>query len=220
MYSIVQEMGCVNQNPLDESGNNKYEVHVLFQCLVKLYMRIMQQPDQAEQGIQLKAMMEMVQLLVIPRKCQHIIIECYFKDPALMREYSPCQTKCMYCISGVKSLTGCINCSRTCNLLISFCTGRTQSTSDLIKFVTVEKHDIFHAEDVPMRFMGPIHMFCLQLVATGIIELSICNEKKNLIGKSEFHHSNIIIKLEIVNGQAAVLINSYWEGDSNVNLIY
>ncbi len=123
IYSIVQEMRRVNQNPVDDPGNNKCAVHVSFTCLAELYLRIMQQPNPAEQGLQLKAMMEVIQLFLIPRKCQHIIFKCYFKDPASAWENSPCQTKCTCCISGVKSLTMRINCSRTRDLLISFCTG-------------------------------------------------------------------------------------------------
>ncbi len=53
MYSIVQEMGRVDRNPsTDTNGGdeilNKYEVHISFMCLVKLYARIMQHPEKTE----------------------------------------------------------------------------------------------------------------------------------------------------------------------------
>jgi hypothetical protein len=41
MYALVQEMGRVDWNPISNTGNNRYEMHLLFGCLVKMYARIM-----------------------------------------------------------------------------------------------------------------------------------------------------------------------------------
>jgi hypothetical protein len=51
MYSLVQEMGHVNRNLLEGPGDNPYEVHMSFLCLVKLYVRILQGTDPHEQAI-------------------------------------------------------------------------------------------------------------------------------------------------------------------------
>ena len=45
MYSLVQETGQVDRNPLEGPGDNRYEVHISFYCLVQLYVRIMQELD-------------------------------------------------------------------------------------------------------------------------------------------------------------------------------
>ena len=60
--------------------------------------------------------------------------------------------------------------------------------------------------------MGPIHALCLQLVAVGIIELKICNNKRNLIGKTDLLPLNVVVRLEIQQHNPAVLIATYWEG--------
>ncbi len=60
--------------------------------------------------------------------------------------------------------------------------------------------------------MGPIHAFCMQLVAKGIIELSITHKKRKSIGKSELSPCDVVIKLGVVEGIPSILIDSYWEG--------
>jgi hypothetical protein len=64
--------------------------------------------------------------------------------------------------------------------------------------------------------MGPIHALCLQLVATGILELGISDKNKNLIGKTDLTPKSIVIKLGVVNEQPSVLLDNYWEGLSLV----
>ena len=58
MYSLVQEMGRVDRNPLMLIGNNCYEVHTSFTCIVKLFVRIMQNPVAEERATQLASMWE------------------------------------------------------------------------------------------------------------------------------------------------------------------
>jgi len=51
LYSIIQEMGHVDQVPLGddvEVSPNRYEVHLSFTCAVKLYACIMQHPEKTE----------------------------------------------------------------------------------------------------------------------------------------------------------------------------
>ncbi len=86
-YSLVQEMGCVVRNQLMGTGGdgiNQYKVHILFPCLVKLYVRIMQHPDPAECAIRLASIKEVLVLLVTPNtpnKFQHNMMEKYFENP-------------------------------------------------------------------------------------------------------------------------------------------
>jgi hypothetical protein len=90
MYSVVQEMGRVDRNPLAELGDNRYKIHISFGCVVKLYARIMQHPSQNEREIQLKSMMETLAFMVIPEECQHVSMEKYFEDNSSTRVYEPC----------------------------------------------------------------------------------------------------------------------------------
>ncbi len=66
--------------------------------------------------------------------------------------------------------------------------------------------------------MGPIHALCLQLVATGILELGIADKNKNFIGKTDLTPKSIVVKLGVVNREtSAVLLDNYWEGLSLIN---
>jgi hypothetical protein len=103
MYSLVQEIGRVNRNPLEGPGDYRYEVHVSFLCPVKLYVRILQAPDPHEQAIQLESMNEVLKLLVTPNECQHVMMEKFFENPVSTRLYKSCQS--LHC--GV-DVCGCI----------------------------------------------------------------------------------------------------------------
>ena len=106
MYSVVQEMGRVDRNPLAEFGDNRYEIHISLGCVVKLYARIMQHPSQVEREIQLRSMMEVLAFLVIPEECQHVLMEKYFEDDSSTRVYEPCRTMCSKCAEYINPLTG------------------------------------------------------------------------------------------------------------------
>jgi hypothetical protein len=90
MYSLVQEMGHVDRNPLEGPGDNQYEVHISFPCLVMLYLRIMQHFDPSERDIQLSMMFNVLKLLLIPNECQHVIKAKLFENPLSSRLYHPC----------------------------------------------------------------------------------------------------------------------------------
>jgi hypothetical protein len=68
-YSIVQEMGRVDRIPIYDKSeyferNNRYEIHILFICAVKLYSQIMQHPDRTERETQMESMMSILSFLV------------------------------------------------------------------------------------------------------------------------------------------------------------
>jgi hypothetical protein len=75
MYSLVQEMGQVDRDPLAGIRDNRYEVHLSFSCAVKLFVRIMQHPDSDERFIQLASMREVLRLLITLNECQHTLME-------------------------------------------------------------------------------------------------------------------------------------------------
>jgi hypothetical protein len=67
---------------------------MLFLCLVKLYVRIMQHPNPSERAVQLASMKEVLAVTVTPIDCQHTLIKKYFEDPSLTRTCEPCGHKC------------------------------------------------------------------------------------------------------------------------------
>jgi hypothetical protein len=97
------------------------------------------------------------------------------------------------------SSTGQIHCDKLCRLLIMFATGCTRTTGALIKLIESKKDKIYHIDDVPNKMMGPIHVLCLHLVVESIIELAIADNKRNLIGKTDWSPLNTIVRL-VING--------------------
>ncbi len=74
MYSLVQEMGHIDRNPLSSVGDNCYEVHISFMCVVKFFVRSMQNPQAEERATQFASMMDVLRLLVTLNECQHLCV--------------------------------------------------------------------------------------------------------------------------------------------------
>ncbi len=144
MYALVQEMGPVDRNPLANPGDNRYEMHLSFGCLVKMYARVMQHPDPLEHPIQLLSMREVLALLVNPDKCQHNLMESYFENLASTQIYKPCRTNYSKCNEVTNPLTRHVQRARTANLLIAFCSVKMKITAALIKFIKTKQSDTFH----------------------------------------------------------------------------
>jgi len=178
MHVVVQEMGRVDRVTVTNGsiGDNRYEIHLSFNCLIALYVRIMQHPDVSERATQFAAMFEVLVVLVVPYKCQHALLEEYFANPNSTCQYTPCQSMCNFCSRGAVSLTGRINRARLCELLVGFCAGKENTTAQLVKFIKLNKTSIYHKNDVPKTIVGPIHAICLQLIAVRILELSVLSE--------------------------------------------
>ncbi len=69
MHMVAQEMGRVDRAPCTDGsdgsdGDNRYEIHISLNCLVALFIRIMQHPDLAERVTQLGAVFEVLVILV------------------------------------------------------------------------------------------------------------------------------------------------------------
>ena len=62
-----------------------------------------------------------------------------------------------------------------------------------VKSLKIKKEDIFHADDVPSKLMGPIHALALQLLAKGIIELKVSDQTK--VGTDNLNGTHIIVGL-------------------------
>jgi hypothetical protein len=192
MYSLVQETDRVDRNPLEIHGDNRYEVHISFNCYVQLFVRIMQHPHNSEQERQLSSLKEVLVLLVTPKECQHIAMEKWFIHTESAAAREPCLTKCTYCTGVCKLFTGRINRDKLTRLLITFFTRGQRPPADLMKFIKAKMNEIFHRRDT-WSSMGPTHALCMQLTANGIIELSIAEDKKHEIGTDgKIPHSVIV----------------------------
>jgi hypothetical protein len=208
-YSLVQEIGHDDWIPIDNhpgGSNNRYEMHLSFPCLVKLYVRILQHSDHSECNVQYQLMMEVLKLVVLSTTCQHALMESYFKNPDSTIPNICCLTKCAFCRNHYQHIIEQIHRETLSRLLIIFCSigAKNRATNNLVKFFSTNKSLIYHVSNVASP-MGPIHGLCLQLVATGIIDLGIPNETKNKIGKLDLIPANVIIKLGSRDGQPTAL---------------
>ena len=123
MYSLVQEMGWVDRDPLAGIGDNRYEVHLSFSCVVKFFVQIRQHSDSDERFIQLASMREVLRLLVTPNECQHTLMEKYFEQMDSTLEKVKCTLFCSQCKHDTRSLTGRIHRNKLSRLLITFSKG-------------------------------------------------------------------------------------------------
>ena len=92
-----------------------------------------------------------------------------------------------------------------------FAAGGKRPWPELIRFVKLRCKDIFSDGD-KFKYVGPIHAFCMQLVAKGIVCLRISDQKKYLIGKKELSPTAVTVELAIVTGEPCALIERYWDG--------
>jgi hypothetical protein len=157
-------------------------------------------------------MLEVVGLLVVPKECQHVLMEKYFEDPASTRTYVPCATKCVYCTRRIGQLTGRIHRQKLTNSLISFCSrGTTETPASLIEHLKVNKELIFHPNDVPGREVRQIHALCIQLVACGIFELSIAEGSWKNIGKTDIGMQSVAVRMSMKKEEPTIMTDSPWE---------
>jgi hypothetical protein len=138
----------------DGLASNRYEVHISFTCAVKLYARIMTHPEKSERDLQLCSMLSVLQFLVVPKICQHVMLEQYFEDTKTTRLFVPCDDGCNKCRR--YSLTGQINRHRLTRLLVGCCSkGNSTTTGGLVKFIKDNQRIIFHSiNDQPKKGMG------------------------------------------------------------------
>ena len=86
--------------------------------------------------------------------------------------------------------------------------------NEFIKLLKNNKQDIFHEDDVPGQFMGPIHALALQLYAKGIIRLAVSDSTK--VGTDKLNNKHIVVLMasgidEDGFSMPALFLDSYWE---------
>ncbi len=184
MYTLVQELGRVDCNPSVEIDDDCYEVHMLFMCVVLLYVRVMQQNDKPERIISLVALHKVLKFLVLPCTCQHVLMKQYFKNSSLLLQKEVCAGYCSFCKKDNNTTGGIVQKEILTNLHIGLFMGNAPTPKGLVKFIKLHKEKRYQSNDVPNKLMGPIHASCLQLIANGMIlffraERQASNDWKN-----------------------------------------
>ena len=131
-------------------------------------------------------------------------------------EKEACGLMCSFC-EHEYTATGCIHWDQLQSCLIAFFMYKCPTPKDLVQYIKQQKLHIFHKNDVPNKFMGPVHALCLQLVATGIIDMSVHADKKSLIGKRDLNIGNVVICLRVDDCKPQIFKDCYLERITIVN---
>ena len=129
-------------------GENTYEIHLDYESLVSLFLRIMQNNDTAERSRALSDVMLVLSYLVTPTQCYHVAIENEFEYCTIDNK-TGCGQLCSFCRGDVGNLAGRIN----KKFLISFLTktfsaGKSPpSPGDLIKMIKTQRAKVFTDDD-------------------------------------------------------------------------
>jgi hypothetical protein len=218
MYSLVQEFGRVDRNQTLEPGENKYMVHLSFNCFVSIYSRVMRESNASDRKKQLISLFDVLHVLVLPRQCQHVLMEEYFEHPEHTRTDNriACGSLCSYCrdLAGEERAgwnVGRINRSFLANRLIYFFNGNTASPASLIRFVKANKNRILEGGATGNKSMSPVHAICLLLLRLRIIDIDV-KGVKNKGGATKYDQDgkDVVLRLGIMDDSMAILNDSVW----------
>lgn len=97
MHMLLQEFGRVDRDQTLEPGENKYTVELSFMCFVSIYSRVMRESNASDRRKQLSSLFDVLDVLVLPQKCQHVLMEEYFENPESIDDRVACGGLCSYC---------------------------------------------------------------------------------------------------------------------------
>ena len=215
LYALLQNSGRVNRRMLAAPGTCTYEIHISFDSLILLYLRIMQLVDKDEREIQLADLVMVVRFLVTPEDCYHTMLEDYFEFETNDTKQS-CGQFCTNCLGFVPDFTKRIKRSGVKNVMSKavFDVDSKPNVKDFMKTLKAKKDNLFHADDVPKHFMGPLHALALQLFAKEIIGFRISDTTK--IGTNDLKVEHVLINLPMasVAGEVmpAYVVNDSYSG--------
>ena len=158
-------------------------------------------------------MHEVLQFLVTPETCYHSFMETYFERES--RPKTECGQFCSYCLGQIKGFTKRVYKKKLISLISAKLLNSTKVTCKaFVNALKSEKQTIFHEKDVSGKKMFQIHALGLQLVAKGIIALSISDTTK--IGTKDLCGNHLIVVLPNVDDDGilmpAYLVDKCWEG--------
>ena len=67
---------------------------------------------------------------------------------------------------------------------------------------------------MPNNIFGPIHALCLQLVATGIVELKVSEEACSMTGTNDLSAKGVVVRLDVNHNMPRCLEDESGEDDA------
>jgi len=108
-HDLMQEMGRVARNILEEAGTNDYNIYLNVNTFLTLWIRAQRQPTDAVRSRHVDQLMSVTKALLLPSQCYHVSLEQHFKNPNTFTDRGPCQTQCSYCTNDFANFTGAVS---------------------------------------------------------------------------------------------------------------
>eukprot|EP00956_Cyclotella_meneghiniana_P031331 scaffold81936_cov56-Cyclotella_meneghiniana.AAC.2 len=206
MYDLVQEMGRVNRT--QQLDNCSFQIHASLDCFVSSFVRLMTNDEYGERMRTVAALTEVLRFLIIPDRCYHSFIETYFEWDSSAKV--GCGDMCSFCKGHASGFTGVFKRMQVVGILTKqFREKLAVSGEDLKRALRDNKKTIF---TVVPKTMGPIHALLLQLIANGILNISVSDVSK--IGQPKLTTKDVVLKLAttVEDGieQPAYMLVSTW----------
>ena len=156
------------------------------------------------------SLFDVLDVLVSPQKCQHVLMEEYFENPEITDDRVACGGLCSYCrdLSGEVRAPwnlGRINRSYLTDRLIFFFNGNTASPASLIRFVKTNRERIMEGYTMGDKSMSAVHALCLLLLRLRIIDIDVREGNVKLVSGGD-----VVLRLGRLDDAMAILNDEVW----------
>ncbi len=176
-HEMVQEMGRVDRAHNSITDTNSYKIYMNFNTFLSLWQRVQSEVNDVVRQRQLGNLMEILTLLVLPRRCFHDAIENHFENPATYESNPSCNNNCSFCDGSYINLCGTISKSNLITVLttIIFHNGVTNAMSLVLMISSNANSRVKSAIWMGKKDVTPgnVHALLLMLIASNIIQLEL-----------------------------------------------
>ena len=184
-HEMVQEMGRVDRLHTDAVGINTYNIYFNLNTFLSLWLRVQSESKASVRVRLLDDLMDILNLLVLPSRCYHDVIEEHFEHPTLYDSTPSCNNNCSFCDGSYAILCGPISKAQLISLLTTniFENGKVPAMSLLSTMSSPSNKRFKEAiwrgkKDVPA---GNVHALILMLIASNILHLELDNKSSTSI---------------------------------------
>ena len=185
---------------------------------MNLLLRIFQTSVKYVRDLELKEFYDVLQLMVLPTRCCHVVMENWFEKPLCPNDMEssglPCVSKCSFCRWEHLDITKKFDRTALIDILLCSIFGVGKVTlSDFKKGLTENLEVIYGGDKDYIKTVTPshIHGLALQLVAAQFVEPFVADE--SLVGDSKLNKKNIYLRLKVAESQTRYRLrdDALWE---------
>ena len=179
-HKMVQEMGRVDRLHTTTSETmNMYNIYLNLNTFLGLWLRVQKESNANVHARLSDDLMDILNLLVLPRRCYHDVIEEHFENPCSYESTPSCDSHCSFCDGTYVTLCGPISKAQLVCLLTTniFENGKVYAMSLLSTISSPSNKQYKEAiwrgkKDVSA---GSVHALILMLIAANIVQLELDN---------------------------------------------